>query len=172
MVQGLERYKQHFKEKTDQYVMIGGTACEVLLAELAIPFRATKDLDIVLIVDALDAAFLILFWEFIADGGYQNKEKSSGVEQFYRFYNPTQVGYPQMIELFSAKPNNISHRFDTHLTPIHIESSIESLSAILLNDDYYHLLLESRKIVDDLSVLDIEAMILFKMKAWIDVMFN
>jgi hypothetical protein len=44
-----------------------------------------------------------------------------------------------------------------------------SLSAILLNDYYYEALLKSKRKVDGYSVIEIETMILFKIKAWLDL---
>jgi predicted nucleotidyltransferase len=57
MVHGLEKFKTYFKDYTTQYVFIGGTAYDILMEELGAPFRATKDLDVVLIIEALDASF-------------------------------------------------------------------------------------------------------------------
>jgi hypothetical protein len=46
-------------------------------------FRATKDLDMVLIVEALTPAFGRRFWKFIGAGGYENKLRSNGAPQFF-----------------------------------------------------------------------------------------
>ena len=169
MVYGLEKFKEYFGDHTNQYVFIGGTACDILMDELGAPFRATKDFDIVLIIEALDASFGDKFWKFIEDGGYKHREKSTREDQFYRFSKPTESGYPVMIELFSRKPYNFNLRFETGLTPIYIADSIVSLSAILLNNVYYKALLNSKKIIDGYSVMEIETVILFKIKAWIDM---
>ena len=69
-----------------------------------------------------------------------------------------------MIELFSRVPDLplLPH---AHLTPVHIADDISSLSAILLNDDYYAFLLSGRRIIDGLSVLDEKYLIPFKVKA-------
>jgi|LGVF01.1.fsa_nt_gb hypothetical protein len=53
MVHGLEKFKEYFGDYTNQYVFIGGTACDILMDELGALFRATKDLDMVLIVEVL-----------------------------------------------------------------------------------------------------------------------
>ncbi len=53
--------------------------------------------------------------------------------------------------------------------PLHIDDEISSLSAILLNDDYYHFLLDGRTVTDDISILDAEHIIPLKMKAWLDL---
>ncbi len=50
MVHGIEVFREYFKEYSHQYVLIGGTACDILLDDLGSSFRATKDLDIVLII--------------------------------------------------------------------------------------------------------------------------
>ncbi len=121
-----------------------------------------------LIIDALDVSFGEQFWTFIEDGGYRQRQKSTGDEQFYRFTNPSHPDFPFMIELFSRKPNNFNLKFKNGLTPIHIEESIASLSAIILDDSYYELLLKSQTTIDGYSVMDIETVILFKIKALID----
>jgi len=78
MVHGLEKFKAYFEDYTNQYVFIGGTACDILMNELGAPFRATKDLDMVLIIEALDASFGETFWKFIEDVGYEHREKNDG----------------------------------------------------------------------------------------------
>lgn len=169
MVYGLEKFRDYFGDYTNQYVFIGGTACEILLGELGVSFRATKDLDFVLIIEVLEASFVHKFWKFIEDGGYKHREKSTGLHQFYRFSSPTKSGFPVMVELFSRKPYNFDLKFGSGLTPIYIEEGMVSLSAILLNDYYYEALLKSKRKVDGYSVIEIETMILFKIKAWLDL---
>lgn len=170
MVYGIEKFKEYFSDYTGQYVFIGGTACSILLEEIGTDFRATKDLDIVLIIEALHGDFISTFWRFIEDGGYAHKEQSSGKEQFYRFTKPSKPGFPTMIELFSRKPEGLMLRDQTQLTPIPTEDNIASLSAILLNDEYYDLLIKGKAVVDGYSVLGIEYIILFKIRAWLDLM--
>lgn len=169
MVYGLEKFREYFRNHTNQYVFIGGTACDILMDELGAPFRATKDLDMVLIIEALDASFGETFWKFIEDGGYKHREKSVGENQFYRFTQPSDSSFPKMIEIFSKKPSNFELKNKKGLTPIHIDESIVSLSAILLNDTYYDLLVKSNKTIDDYSIIEIETVILFKIKAWLDM---
>ncbi len=57
----------------------------------------------------------------------------------------------------------------TGITPIHIDDTVSSLSAILLNDDYYRVLLDGKVVVGGLSVLRPEYLILFKAKAYLDL---
>ena len=46
-IRGLDVFGQHFSEFRDQYVLIGGVASWLTMAEAGQSFRATKDLDIV-----------------------------------------------------------------------------------------------------------------------------
>jgi hypothetical protein len=167
MVKGMDVFKRYFSEYTDQYVLIGGVACDISFGDSGADFRATRDLDMVLIVEAQTKEFGQRFWKFIKDGHYRNRAKSSGEAQFYRFDKPEEVGYPSMIELFSRSAWIMEQ--DAVLTPIHIDDSVSSLSAILLNDAYYELLLRGRKVIDGISVLTPTYLIPFKAKAWLDL---
>ncbi|MBV1708258.1 MAG: hypothetical protein KMY54_00225, partial [Erysipelothrix sp.] len=89
MVHGLDKFREYFQDYSSQYVLIGGTACEILLNEIGTPFRATKDFDIVLIIENLDSTFVKAFWKFIEDGGYKHREKEADKNQFYRFSEPS-----------------------------------------------------------------------------------
>ncbi len=84
MVKGLEIFRRHFAGFTDRYVLIGGVAASLAMEDAGLDFRATKDLDLVLIVEALDVRFAEQFWRFVEAGGYQIREKSSRQPQFYR----------------------------------------------------------------------------------------
>ena len=132
-------------------------------------FRATKDIDLVLIVEAITPDFGKQFWQFVKDAGYEHRNKSTGLPQFYRFSHPTAGGYPFMIELFSRRAEAISLPDDAVLTPLPMEDDISSLSAILLDDDYYQLVRNGTVIVDGINVLDAAYLIPFKAKAWLDL---
>ncbi|MDD3926722.1 MAG: hypothetical protein PHT33_08700 [bacterium] len=40
MVYGIERFKEYFSDYTEQYILIGGTACAILLDEIGVPKRS------------------------------------------------------------------------------------------------------------------------------------
>ena len=169
MVTGLDGFKQWFKGNEEQYAIIGGTACAILMTEEGLDFRATKDIDLVLIIEAVDANFGKKFWEYVKQAGYEHRSKSSGLPQFYRFSHPISNKYPAMIELFTRKPNVIQLPEDTVLTPLPMDEDISSLSAILLDDEYYEFLKQGKIIVDGVAVLDAAYLIPFKAKAWMDL---
>lgn len=167
MVKGIDTFRRYFAEYEEQYVLIGGAACDIVFESNDTAFRATRDLDMVLIVEALTPEFGEKFWEFIQDGGYRNKSTNGQKPQFYRFDKPENDAYPKMIELFCR--SNFELREMTGITPIHIDDEVSSLSAILLNDDYYRILLEGKVVRNGLSVLRPEYLILFKAKAFLDL---
>lgn len=168
MIKGINVFKTFFKDYKEQYVLIGGAACDIIFGETERDFRATRDLDMVLIIEALTPEFIKVFWQFISMGKYRNKSRSSGTPQFYRFDKPETPGYPYMIELFSRKPFEISS-MDANLVPLYINEEVSSLSAILLNEAYYQMLLKGRREVDELMILDPIYIIPFKAKAWLDL---
>ncbi|MDY3793196.1 MAG: hypothetical protein SOZ56_12100 [Oscillospiraceae bacterium] len=167
MVKGIDTFRRYFAEYEEQYVLIGGAACDIAFESNDTAFRATRDLDMVLIVEALTPEFGEKFWEFIQDGGYRNKSTNGQKPQFYRFDKPENEEYPKMVELFCR--SNFELREMTGITPIHIDDEVSSLSAILLNDDYYRILLEGKVVRNGLSVLRPEYLILFKAKAFLDL---
>lgn len=85
MVTGIDSFKEWFKGSEEQYAIIGGTACDILMTEEGLDFRATKDIDLVLIIEAVDANFGKKFWEYVKQAGYEHCNKSSDVPLFYRF---------------------------------------------------------------------------------------
>ena len=129
----------------------------------------TSDIDLVLIIEAVDANFGKKFWECVKQAGYEHCNKSSGVPQFYRFSHPITNQYPAMIELFTRKLDAIQLPEDAVLTPLPMDEDISSLSAILLDDDYYEFLKQGKVTVDGVTVLDAAYLIPFKAKAWMDL---
>lgn len=167
MIEGLEKFKEKFKDYSDNYTVIGGAACDILMSQENIDFRATKDIDMIVLLEDKFSDFGKVFWEFIKEAGYKCGWKNNNDTHFYRFTEP-KPGYPVMIELFSRKPE-YDFNIESGIIPIHISDDTYSLSAILLNDDFYNFMLEGRKIVDGISVLSEEYLIPFKMYAWLDL---
>lgn len=168
-MRGIDIFRDYFKEFQDQYVLIGGAACDLIFENQDSAFRATKDLDIVLLVEALTPEFGRRFWSFIHDGGYEHRAKSSGEPQFYRFDRPKDARFPFMIELFSRKADTFLGDVIGPCVPVPMGDELSSLSAILLNEDYYKLLLRGQSTLEDISILSPLYLIPFKAKAWLDL---
>jgi hypothetical protein len=169
MVKGLDLFRGHFAAFSDQYLLIGGAAASLVLDEAGLDFRATKDLDIVLCVEALTPEFGAAFWDFIKAGKYQNRMSSSGKTIFYRFDKPSIKSFPYMLELFARPPFDLVMGDDHHLTRIPVGEDISSLSAILLIENYYEFLHAHHRIANGISVVDEVGLIPLKARAWLDL---
>jgi len=169
MVVGYEGFKQWFQGYEDQFVVIGGAACDIMMSEVGAGFRGTKDIDMVLMVESLTADFGRRFWAYVTEGGYQRKNRSNGQPQFYRFSSPTGPGFPLMIELFSRRADTMELPADAVLTPLPLDDDLSSLSAILMDDDYYSFLQAGRTVIDGIPILDAAHLIPLKAKAWLDL---
>lgn len=169
MVRGLDIFKKYFEQYPENYVIIGGTACDIIIDEAGFVPRATKDIDIILVVEALNSDFVKHFWQFINDGKYQQREKSNDEREYYRFVKPENTDFPHQIELFSRTPDVIVLEGGAHLTPIPVDDDLSSLSAILLNDDYYNYMIEHSQVDDGLHHANIEALICLKAKAFLEI---
>ncbi len=169
MVVGLDVFRSYFGDFHDHYVIIGGTACDVVLTNEGLTPRATKDIDIILIIEALNPAFVERFWQFIQDGNYERREENADERRYYRFANPAAEGFPKQIELFARQPDVIVLPPDAHLTPIPVDDDLSSLSSILLNEEYYEYMIAHSTIVDGLRIANPEALIVLKAKAFLEM---
>jgi len=169
MVRGLEAFRDHFEDFADRSLIIGGTACDLRMADAGLEFRATKDIDVVLCLESVDGEFGERFWAFVQAGAYASLEAPVDTRRFYRFAGPQTDGYPVMIELFSRVPDTLGKEIVGHLTPIPISDDVSSLSAILLDEAYYEWTRAGRAMLGGVPVVRPEHLIPLKAKAWLDL---
>lgn len=167
MVRGLDTFRTWFKDYSDNYIIIGGTACDAALSDAGLTARATKDIDIILIIEALSETFVSRFWDFVRNAGYQTCEQEIEKRNAYRFLKPTDTSFPIQIELFSRKPDALALPSDIHITPIPVEEGLSSLSAILLDDNYYEFTLQHSIFFEDVHYADATALICLKSYAFL-----
>ena len=66
MMDGLDKFREYFQDFKDNYVIIGGLASYLLLDDAGFDMaRATKDIDLVLSVEAPNDRFISQFWKFV-----------------------------------------------------------------------------------------------------------
>lgn len=168
MVAGIETFKEFFKDFSENYVIIGGTACDIIIENAGFTPRATDDIDIILMVEALTPEFTIRFWEFIKQGKYKKKQKDLDKRNCYRFIEPETEDFPVQIELFSRIPDAIDLAEFSHLAPIPVDEGLSSLSAILLNDDYYQFTRKNSELKDGVHYAKTETLICLKAYAYLN----
>ncbi len=169
MVTGIDKFREHFAAHEDQYAIIGGTACDLLFDAAGLDFRATRDIDMVLCVEVVEAEFGRAFHAFLDAGGYQARERSDGRKEFYRFHRPTDPSFPFMIELFARRPANLDLPKSAIYTRVPVDQDIVSLSAILLDDAYFEALQAATRRVNGVTIIDETLLIPFKACAFLDL---
>ena len=169
MVIGLDKFQEYFKDYPNSYVIIGGTACDIIIEASALTPRATKDIDIILVIEALSKDFVKQFWKFINDGQYNAREKNEEKRNCYRFMKPETEGFPMQVELFSREPDVMDLPDGAKLTPIPVGEDLSSLSAILMDDEYYSFTIKHSTLEDELNRANTETLICLKAKAFLNL---
>ncbi len=172
MVRGLEKFKEYFAGFEDNYVIIGGTACDIALRDTYMRPRATDDIDMILVVEKMTPEFGQRFWDFIVAGEYEKRQRKRDdkepVTELFRFINP-KPGFPVQIELLSKYPDILGKPTGFHLAPIPVGEEIPSLSAILMNEEYYYQTVRESIIADNIRIADPLSLLCLKVKAFLNL---
>lgn len=168
MVRGLDIFRDRFSAFEGSFILIGGAACDLWFDQFSQPFRATQDLDLVLLVEVIDSSFVKAMRGFITEGGYQSRQRTNGSPELYRFANPTQPSFPAEIELFCRNPTGFELS-PGEVIPVATGADHHSLSAILLNEDYYSLIRSHHNKREGLNVANVTSLIPLKAFAWLDL---
>lgn len=173
-MEGLDKFREAFGAFSDNYVIIGGTACEIVMAGTVVRPRATHDIDMIVIVERMTPAFAERFWQFIREGRY-HPERRTPTEgevlkyELYRFVGGL-PGYPGMIELLSRHPDMLGEQGGFIIEPIPVGEDISSLSAIIMDDDYYRFTIKHSVLTDGLRHADSAALIALKARAYLNLL--
>lgn len=169
MVTGIDKFKEYFANYENNYIIIGGTACDILEENAGQMPRATKDIDIILIVEVLSPEFVKQFWKFVRAGNYSTRQRGNGENEYFRFLRPQTKGFPLQVELFARKPDVLGIAKDTVLTPIPVDEDLSSLSAILMNEEYYNFTMEHSHTLEAIRLANTESLVCLKAKAYLDL---
>ena len=167
MVKGLASFVEHFSGLEESYILIGGAACDLWLGTFELPFRVTKDLDVVLVIETLDDLFIEQFWGFIAQAGYSSQNCHGEAPTLFRFHGPLTDEFPEIIELFCRQPFELPE--GSRLAPFPAGENQISLSVILMDDDYYEFVIEHRALVDGIPAIPAHCLIPLKAKAFLNL---
>lgn len=170
-MKGIDKIRQYLGAYKGNYVIIGGTACNLNLEEANLHGRATKDVDMIVVCEAITHEYLRSFWDFVKAGGYsawQVKSEEESHRCFYRFIDPKDNDFPKYIELFSRRPDSIHLPDNAHLVHIPVSEYLSSFSAILMDDDYYSYAVSHAVELDGVQSIDHDALIVLKIKAYLN----
>ena len=174
MVKGLEMFRKAMTPYKENFVIIGGTAYDIQLTGTAMRPRVTDDIDIIVVVERLTQEFVNAFWQFIHDGNYRVgkriNEVGASVYALYRFtLQDENLDYPQKIELLSRHSDLLGEPSGFHIEPIPTDELHQSLSAIIMDDDFYDFTVHQAEEVDGLLVANNLALIVLKVNAYLNL---
>lgn len=172
-MEGEKFLTEYMQQYADDYILIGGNACVLNFENIGANFRATVDLDIVLITESTNNQFYEHLWDYILEHGYEVKvyRGSNAGGSAYRFIQPEDhrvPNVPAQIELFSRKPDYFDAALTKrpHITPIKTGQGISNFSAILIDDDVYEFIRSSRIQLKGISTVNLECLFGLKSVAW------
>lgn len=167
----MNKFRETFRRFTDNFVIIGGTACDEVLSDTDMSPRVTLDIDIIVIVENMTAEFAKTFWAFIAEGKYRpgvRKDKEGNPRYVLYSFDNGAPGFPVKIELLSH--HNDAFINASHIEPLPIDGEVSSLSTIILDEPYYNLTINNSFVSDGLRFAASEALMALKMKAYLNLM--
>lgn len=172
-MEGLEKFREAFEAYSENYVIIGGTACDIAMTGTAVRPRATHDIDMIVVVEKMTDSFAERFWAFIREGGYhpaKRRQNEDGKPKYelYRFVegNPE---YPEMIELLSRHPDILGEPKGLTIEPLPVDGDVSSLSAIIMDDDFYQFSINHSKLTAGIRHADSAALIALKSRAYLNL---
>lgn len=170
MVGGLDIFRERFAQFSNNFVIIGGTACDEILSGTAMRPRATMDIDIVVIVENMTPEFARAFWAFIAEGGYRHgirKNKDEAPKYVLYSFDQGKAGFPVKVELLSR--HNDTFTSATHTEPLPIDGEVSSLSTIILDEPYYNLTVQNSFVSANLRYAAPLALMALKARAYLNL---
>lgn len=165
MVAGFEKFKEQFSAFQDEFIIIGGTAVQLVRGDDVEHPRVTRDIDLLVVAEKMTPGFSAAFHAFLSAGGYSCYFSKNGQPHFYRFINPKTAGYPEMIELLSAAEMEGTGAF----MPLP-DMPDASMSAIVLDRSYYDYALAHCTREYGVPCLTPEALIVFKAAAYMNLL--
>lgn len=171
MIAGFEKFEESFAPYRDSFILIGGTAVQMVLGQYDTPkgvanrARVTHDIDLLVVTDKLTDAFKTAFHQFVNAGEYEcyfSKDRP----HYYRFLNPKNVAYPAKIELLS---HSLLELPNMRYTPLDLDRD-ESMSAMVLDEELYRYALVHCDQRHGFKCLKHEALIVFKVAAYLNLM--
>lgn len=174
MVKGLETFRKAMQPYKEHFVIIGGTACDIRLTGTSMIPRATDDIDIIVVIDRLTDDFVKAIWQFVKDGDYKPGKRTSkqgqSVYALYRFIlQDNSLDHPKKIEILSRHSDLLGEPSGFHIEPIP-DDEHHSLSAIIIDDDFYDFTIHQANEENGLMVANNLALIVLKMNAYLNLL--
>ncbi len=163
-VRGMETFAQYFSTYEDCYCLIGGAALSLINEKQGRFSRATKDLDIVVVLNVKTPSFIQEMVRFVQEGGYREASVSPSFCS-YRFSKPDRSDFPEQVELFT-KEQQIGKSLSQSVQHLSLETEM-SFSSIVLDPVYYDYIASNAK-KDGISYISDYSIVPLKAKAYLE----
>jgi len=166
---GLSHFQNYCKDLDDNYVIVGGFATLMLLdRELEGHGKATFDIDLVLLTNnSIEMSQRIK--QYIKDGDYTIQIGEKNQYRYYRFIKPQKENFAKEIELFASNENDLALEDSQRIIPIDPEEGLYSLSAIMLDPEYFEMIKNNVDKSVKAPCTNTQATIMLKMSAFCDL---
>lgn len=166
---GLNHFQDYCKDLDDHYVVVGGFATLMLLdSELENHGKATFDIDLVLLTTN-STEMTQRIKEYVKEGEYKIQIGSKEQYQYYRFIEPQKKNFAKEIELFASNENSLELEDGQRVIPIDAEVGLYSLSAIMLDLEYFEMIKNNVEKKHRAPCTNVQATIMLKMSAFYDL---
>jgi hypothetical protein len=167
---GLSHFQNYCNDLKEHYVIIGGFATVMLLdRELGDDHgKATFDIDLVLLTTS-SVEITQRIKQYVKEGKYEIKKGNKDQYQYYIFLNPEIEGFSKEIELFALDENDLRLEEDQRIIPIDPEEGLYSLSAIMLDPEYFAMIKNNVDLNGRAPCTNTQATIMLKMSAFYDL---
>ena len=167
---GLSHFQQYCKDLEDMYVVVGGFATVLLLDEgLGDGHgKATHDIDLVLLTTS-SVEMSQRIKQYVQEGKYEIQKGDKDQYHYYRFVKPETEGFAKEIELFASNENDLNLDDNQRIIPIDPEEGLYSLSAIMLDPEYFEMIKNNVSMSAIAPCTNTQATIMLKMSAFFDL---
>lgn len=166
---GLSHFQDYCKDLDEHYVIVGGFATMMLLdSELENHGKATFDIDLVLLTNN-SVEMTKRIKEYVKEGEYKIQTGSKDQYQYYRFVEPQKENFAKEIELFASNENSLELEDEQRIIPIDPEEGLYSLSAIMLDPEYFKMIKSNVDKNHRAPCTNTQATIMLKMSAFYDL---
>jgi len=166
---GLNHFEEYFKDFRESYVVVGGFATLMLLEkQLEGHGKVTQDIDLVLLTTAsVEMAQKIK--AYVKEGEYTIQKGEKDNFSYYRFVNPKVENFAKEIELFAVNDQALLLDEEQRIIPIDPEEGLYSLSAIMLDNEYFEMIKNNIDNSNRVPCTNTLATIMLKISAFYDL---
>lgn len=167
---GLSHFQNYCKDFDEHYVVVGGFATVMLLDEEfgSDHGKATYDIDLVILTNnSIELSKKIK--EYVKAGQYKIQIGEKDKYRYYRFTQPEIEDFAKEIELFASNENTLELENSQRIIPIDPEKGLYSLSAIMLDPEYFEMIKNNIDKTGVAPSTNTQATIMLKMSAFYDL---